>query len=43
MLAVNLPDLASRLAWGAVLRLEALDEAGLCVKGKLYAWELLSG
>ena len=28
MLAVNLPDLASRLAWGPVLRLEVLDDAG---------------
>ena len=28
MLAVNLPDLASRLGWGPVLRLEALDDAG---------------
>ena len=28
MLAVNLPDLASRLSWGPVLRLEALDDAG---------------
>ncbi len=28
MLAVNLPDLASRLSWGPVLRLDALDDAG---------------
>jgi len=28
MLAVNLADLASRLSWGPVLRLEALDDAG---------------
>jgi DnaA family protein len=27
-LAVRLPDLASRLAWGPVLRLEVLDDAG---------------
>lgn len=27
-LAVHLPDLASRLAWGPVLRLEVLDDAG---------------
>ncbi len=28
MLAVRLPDLASRLSWGPVLRLETLDDAG---------------